>query len=144
MGPARGSRVGGTVGARELGCTLYEVDAGAQAVPYHMHHGNEELLIVLDGTLELRTPEGNRQVSKGAVVAFPAGAGGAHRVRNISDRPARYLVVSTMHFPDVAEQLDTGTVLAIKGPADGWAFPADSAGDYMALTMEALQADPGA
>ena len=63
-------------------------------------------------------------------------------MRNISERPARYLVVSTMHFPDVAGQLDTGTVLAIKGPTDGWAFPADSAGDYMALTIEALQADP--
>jgi hypothetical protein len=34
-------------------------------------------------------------------------------------------------------------VLALKGPADGWAFPAGSDGDYMALTMEALQADPG-
>ena len=71
IGPARGSRVGGAVGARELGCTLYELDAGAQAVPYHMHHGNEELLIVLDGRLELRTPEGNRQVSRGAVAGVP-------------------------------------------------------------------------
>ena len=108
-----------------------------------MHHGNEELLIVLDGALELRTPEGTRQISKGAVLAFPAGAAGAHRVRNASDTLASYLVVSTMRFPEVAEQLDTGTVLALKGPADGWAFPTASAGDYIALTMEALQADPG-
>ena len=77
------------------------------------------------------------------MVAFPAGPGGAHRVRNASDTPARYLIVSTMRFPEVAEQLDTGTVLALKGPADGWAFPEGSAGDYMALTMDALKADPG-
>jgi uncharacterized cupin superfamily protein len=143
MGPARGTRVGAAAGARDLGCTLYEIDPDAQAVPYHMHHGNEEMLIVLDGVLELRTPEGHREVRPGAVVSFPAGAGGAHRVRNSSDRPARYLVISTMRFPEVAEQLDTGTVLALKAPADGWAFAAGSAGDYMALTMEALKADAG-
>ena len=99
---------------------------------------------MLDGVLELRTPEGHREVRPGAVVlSFPAGAGGAHRVRNSSDGPACYLVISTMRFPEVAEQLDTGTVLALKGPADGWAFAAGSAGNYMALTMEALQADAG-
>jgi hypothetical protein len=46
-----------------------------------------------------------------------------------------------MRFPQVAEQLDTGTVLAMKSPADGWAFPAERAGDYLALTMEAIKAD---
>ncbi|HJS95197.1 MAG TPA: cupin domain-containing protein [Solirubrobacteraceae bacterium] len=143
IGGARGTRVGAAAGARELGCTLYELDPGGQAAPYHMHHGNEELLIVLDGALELRTPDGTREVTKGAVVAFPAGAAGAHRVRNAAGTRARYLVVSTMRFPEVAEQLDTGTVLALKGPADGWAFPPGSDGDYLALTIEALEADPG-
>ncbi len=143
IGPARGTRLGPTAGARELGCSLYELDPGGQAVPYHMHHANEELLIVLAGDLELRTPDGTRHVSKGAVVAFPAGAEGAHRLRNNSESPARYLLVSTLRFPEVAEQLDTGTVLALKGPADGWAFPQGSAGDYMALTMQALEADGG-
>ena len=33
----------------ELGCSLFEVDPGGQAVPYHAHYANEELLIVLDG-----------------------------------------------------------------------------------------------
>jgi len=143
IGAARGTRVGAAAGARELGCTLYELDPGGQAAPYHMHHGNEELLIVLDGELELRTPGGIRTLRRGAMVAFTAGADGAHRVRNASEAPARYLVVSTMRFPEVAEQLDTGTVLALKGPADGWAFPPESAGDYMALTMQALKADAG-
>ncbi len=143
LGAARGTRLGPPAGANDLGCSLYELDPGAQAVPYHAHHGNEELLIVLDGSLELRTPEGVREVSKGAVVGFPTGPAGAHRLRNVSEAPARYLLVSTMRFPEVAEQLDTGTVLAMKGPADGWAFPAGSAGDYLALTLEAVRADPG-
>ena len=141
IGAARGTRIGAAAGARELGATLYELDPGGQAAPYHMHHANEEMLLVLEGVLELRTPEGTREVGKGAVVAFPAGAEGAHRLRNASDAPARYLLVSTMRFPEVAEQLDTGTVLALKGPADGWAFPEGSAGDYVALTAKALEAD---
>ncbi len=143
MGPARGTRVGAAAGAQMLGCTLFEVDPGGQAVPYHVHHGNEEMLIVLDGQLELRTPDGTRLVEKGALVAFPAGPAGAHRVRNISDGPARYLVISTMVFPEIAEQLDTETVLAMKSGGDGWAFPSGSAGDYMALTIDAIRADPG-
>ncbi len=141
LSTARGTRLGPGAGSAELGCALYEVDPGGQATPYHAHHGNEELLIVLDGELELRTPDGLRTVSRGAVVGFPAGPEGAHRVRNASTSPARYLLVSTMRFPDVAEQLDTGTVLAITGPGGGWAFPAGSDGDYVALTAAAIQAE---
>jgi uncharacterized cupin superfamily protein len=83
-------------------------------------------------------------MKKGAMVAFPAGPEGAHRLRNVSESRARYLLVSTMRFPDVAEQLDTGTILAMKSPADGWAFPSGSAGDYLALTIEAINCDPSA
>ena len=144
MGPSSRHAARPPAGAKDLGCTLFEVDPGGQAVPYHAHHANEELLIVLDGTLELRSPDGLRTVSRGSVVAFPAGPEGAHRLRNVSDAPARYLLVSTMRFPEVAEQLDTGTILAMKGPGDGWAFPAGSAGDYLALTLDAIRADPGA
>jgi hypothetical protein len=55
---------------------------------------------------------------------------------------APYLMVSTMRFPEVADRLDTGTILTMKAAADGRAFPAGSAGDYMALTPEAIQAEP--
>lgn len=144
FGPVRGIRVGAAAGAQDLGCALYELDPGAQGTPYHVHHGNEEMLIVLEGTLALRTPDGIRRVGHGDVVAFPAGPDGAHRMRNASDTDrARYLVISTMRFPEVAEQLDTGTVLALKGGGDGWAFPAGSAGDYLALTAQAVRADTG-
>lgn len=141
LGAARGTRLGPAAGLERLGCTLYELDPGGQAAPYHSHHGNEELLVVLEGTLELRTPEGTREIGAGAVVGFPTGPGGAHRLRNRSPERARYVIVSTMRFPEVAEQLDTGTILAMKGPGDGWAFPAGSDGDYMALTIEALHAE---
>jgi uncharacterized cupin superfamily protein len=142
LGSARGTRLGPGAGSSELGCSLYELDPGGQATPYHMHHANEELLLVLDGEVELRTPDGKRKLSKGAVVGFPSGPAGAHRLRNVSGAPARYLLISTMRFPEVAEQLDTGTVLPMSGPGAGWAFPAGSDGDYLALTLAAIEADP--
>ena len=46
--------------------------------------------------------------------------------------------------PSHFSRLDTGTVLAMRGPADGWAFPAGSDGDYLELTLEALDAERSA
>jgi uncharacterized cupin superfamily protein len=142
FGAARGIRLGPSAGLEQLGCSVFELDPGGQATPYHLHHGNEELLVVLDGELELRTPDGLRSVSKGAVVGFPTGPAGAHRLRNASSAKARYALVSTMKFPEVAEQLDTGTILPMSAPGEGWAFAADANGDYMALTIKAIEADP--
>jgi hypothetical protein len=51
-------------------------------------------------------------------------------------------MVSTMRFPEVAEQLDTGTILAMRSAGDGWAFPKGADGDYIALTVAAIKADP--
>jgi uncharacterized cupin superfamily protein len=151
--PNRFMRLGARAGAREIGVTLYEMDAGGAVSPYHMHHGNEELLIVLSGRPLLRTPAGSRRLDTGATVSFPPGPEGAHRLSNPGDQPARVLLFSTMHFPEVAEHLDTGTVLAMTGPGDGKAFPADGEGSFMELYVAAMKAaaehdatreDPGA
>src|SRR5918912_259870 len=120
---AKAMRVGAHAGSQELGATLYEIEPGGAISPYHFHHANEELLVVLAGSPEVRTPGGPRRVAPGAVVAFPRGDDGAHAVTNPGPEPARVLLVSTMHFPDVAEHVDTGTLLAITGQAAGRAFP---------------------
>ncbi len=120
---SRAARVGERAGGKELGATLYEILPGGSISPHHIHHGNEEILFVLSGSPELRTPHGVRLLETGAVVAFPRGRPGAHRVKNTSPAPARVLIVSTMNFPDVIEHPDTGTWLSMSGPAEGKAFP---------------------
>ncbi len=122
----KASRVGAQAGARELGATLFELAPGGAVSPYHLHHANEELLIVLDGRPSLRTPTGTRELAPGSVVAFPRGEEGAHQVRNEGGGPARVLLVSTMNFPDIAEHVDTGTTLAVVEPRTGRAFPKDT------------------
>jgi len=137
---ARAMRLGPRTGAQQLGATLFEIDPGGAVAPYHLHHGNEELLLVLSGTPRLRTPDGVRELEPGAVVAFPTGPAGAHRVFNAADEPARLLIFSTMHLPDVAEHLDTGTWLAVTGPRDGKAFPAGADIPLMKSVLRAMHA----
>jgi uncharacterized cupin superfamily protein len=132
-------RVGHHAAAKELGATLYELDAGGAVSPYHLHHGNEELLVVLEGRPSLRTPSGTRELEPGAVVAFPRGKEGAHRVFNPSDEPARVLILSTMNYPEVAEHVDTGTVLAITEPSQALAFPRGNDKPIMEAVIEAMR-----
>lgn len=139
---ARVMRVGAHAGAQRLGASLYELDPGGSVSPYHIHHGNEELLVVLGGTPHLRTSTGTRALVTGEVVSFLEGPAGAHRVFNPTADPARVLIVSTMSFPEIAEHGDTGTLLAMTGPAEGKAFASGSDEPFMELVVRALQAAP--
>ncbi len=136
---SRGMTVARHAGSEELGATLYEIDPGGAISPYHVHHGNEELLIVLSGRPDLRGPEGERTLEPGAVVAFPRGPRGAHRVTNGGDEPTRLIIVSTMRFPEVAEHPDTGTALAMTGPGEGKSFPGGTDVPFMETVMWAMQ-----
>ena len=136
---SRAARIGEHAGGEELGATLYEILPGGAISPYHIHHGNEEILFVLSGSPELRTPNGVRLLETGAVVAFPRGRRGAHRVKNSSPAPARVLIVSTMNFPDLVEHPDTGTWLSMAGPTAGKAFPSDVDISFKEAVLRAMQ-----
>ena len=137
----RAVRLAQAAGAHELAVNLFELGPGGAISPYHLHHGNEEVLIVLSGRPLLRTPDGARRLEPGAVVAFPRGPEGAHRVANPGEEPARVLLVSTQNFPDVAEHLTTGTTLAFLAPGEGTAFAADGERPFMELWGPAMAAD---
>ena len=120
-----------------LGMSVYELPPGEKSFPYHVHHANEEMLVVLAGTPTLRTPEDERVLSPGDTAVFRRGAGGAHQVRNDSEEPVRYLMVSTLVSPDVAEYPDSGKVGAMARPPGERnrpglvaVFPLDAAVDY--------------
>ena len=117
----RGTRVGASAGARALGATVYELDPGRRNMPYHAHHGIEELLVVLRGTPTLRTPAGERELAEGETVSFPAGSAGAHQLVNRSDRTVRFLILSSKSPADVIEYPDSGRVALHAGE---WGTPA--------------------
>lgn len=106
----RRSRVGRQAGAEGLGASLFEVPPGSSTFPLHVHHANEEMLIVLAGTPTLRTLDGERVLKPGELVALPAGNRGGHRIDNRSDEPVRVLMISTMKAPEVNTYPDSGKV----------------------------------
>ena len=95
----------------ELGASLYELGPG-NWVPFHFHHASEELLVVLRGRRTLRTGEGKRELEEGAVVHFAVGPDGAHAISNETDQPVRYVMVSTLRSPEVAEYPDLKQITA--------------------------------
>jgi uncharacterized cupin superfamily protein len=109
----RETGIGDRLGAELLGGSAYEVDPGKNLWPYHLHHANEEWVIVLRGRPTLRTPEGERELAEGDVVCFPRGAAGAHQVRNATEEPVRILMLSTRVAPEILEYPDSGKVATV-------------------------------
>jgi len=66
------------LGARVIGATVFEVQAGYTRGPYHFHDGVEEWMYVVSGEPVLRDPSGERVLEPGTLVAFQAGPDGAH------------------------------------------------------------------
>ena len=94
-----------------LGASVYELDPG-NWLPFHFHHGSEELMVVLRGRPTLRTGAGEQQLDEGATLHFPTGPDGAHGVSNDTDEPVRLLMASTLVSPEVAEYPDLGQITA--------------------------------
>ena len=108
----RRARIARQAGGEKLGASLFELPPGASSFPLHVHHANEELIVVLAGRPTLRTLDGERELRPGEVVACPTGRRGAHRIDNRSDAPVRFLIVSTMIAPEVNEYPDSDKVWA--------------------------------
>jgi uncharacterized cupin superfamily protein len=111
------AQLGPGLGAELIGGSVYEIDPGKKLWPYHLHHANEEWLVVLRGRPTLRTPEGERELVEGDVACFPRGTSGAHQVRNTTEEPVRILMLSTLIVPEILEYPDSGKLdtLSAKG-----------------------------
>ena len=118
-----GERVTELVGSVATGMSVYELDPGIAGWPYHFELNEEEWLIVIAGEVVLRTPEGEQRLRAGDVACFPAGAAGAHAVRNESEETARFAMPSTnARFGGATVYLDSGKV-SVYGPGyrhRGW------------------------
>lgn len=106
-----GTSLTGLFGAKATGMGVYEIEPGNASWPYHFEAIDEEWLIVIEGELTLRTPEGESILRAGDVVCFPAGAAGAHAVRNHTEATVRYAMPSTRPpFGDAVVYPDSGKV----------------------------------
>lgn len=117
---ARIASVAAPLGARRLGARYVEVPPGKKAWPYHAHHANDEIFVILGGAGRLRHGGHDYAVSSGDVVVCPAGGvESAHQLRAEGEAPLRYLAISSMHEPDVLEYPDSGKLAVFVGAPPG-------------------------
>jgi uncharacterized cupin superfamily protein len=131
--------VGSALGSKKLGYNLTELPPGKTAFPYHFHHVNEEMFLVLEGEGTLRWPGGKHPLKAGDLICCPPGPEGAHQIWNTGSGRLLYLALSTLLDPEVAEYPDSGKYAVFAGrPAGGkvqeaalalWAYR-DRAVDY--------------
>ena len=100
--------IAGALGSDETAMFLYDVDPG-ESLPYHYEYV-EEWLLVVDGAISERTPDGEHELRRGDLVRYPAGPDGAHQIANRGDTVARVLLFSKAAVPAVSVYPDTDTI----------------------------------
>jgi uncharacterized cupin superfamily protein len=105
----RRTDVGRTLGSTETAMYVYDLVPGQAQCPYHYEY-HEEWLLVVEGTIVLRGPNGERTLDRGDLVCFPAGPAGAHKITNQSESPARTLMFSSSRVPAVSVYPDSDKV----------------------------------
>ena len=92
----------------ETAMYVYDVRPGV-SFPYHYEYV-EEWLLVVDGTVSVRAPDGERELGRGELVRFPPGPDGAHQITNRRDANARVLLFSKAAVPAVSVYPDSDAV----------------------------------
>jgi uncharacterized cupin superfamily protein len=109
----RGS-ISAHIGARKLGYNLTVVPPGKIQCPFHCHHGEEEMFLILEGEGELRFGGQRYPIRRHDVIACPQGGPEvAHQIINTGTTTMRYLALSTMSEVDTCEYPDSGKILIV-------------------------------
>ncbi|SCC20963.1 cupin domain-containing protein [Kosakonia oryziphila] len=106
-----GSLTKGTA-ASKLGASIDTLPPGKRGCPFHLHHAQEEMFIVLNGRGTLRIGDEERAIEEGDVICIPPGKAWPHQIINTSDQPLLYLSISTMESPEICEYPDADKFLA--------------------------------
>ena len=117
---ARVAPIGQHIGARKLGYNVTAVPPGKRAFPFHNHHANEEMFLILEGSGVLRFGNQELPVRQGDVIACPPGGPEvAHQIINTGPVELRYLAVSTAIDTDIFQYPDSGKFGAVGGRQPG-------------------------
>jgi uncharacterized cupin superfamily protein len=109
------------VGSAGTAMYIYDLAAGQSSCPYHYEY-EEEWLLVIDGAIVVRTPDGELALARGDLVCFPAGPAGAHKIMNRGESPARVMMFSSTRVPAVSVYPDSDKI---------GVFPGDEANDLI-------------
>lgn len=124
-----------SIGARSLGYNLTILPPGKAQCPFHVHHAEEEMFLILDGEGELRFGHKRFPIRKHDVIACPTGGPEvAHQIVNTGAAPLRYLALSTLAEIEVCEYPDSNKVSILSSRRDTGSlrkiFRAEASVDY--------------
>jgi len=101
--------VASAVGSGAYAMFLYELPDGESSCPYHYEY-EEEWLLVLEGSVVLRTPDGESTLARGDLACFQPGPAGAHKLTNRSGSSARMMMFSGSRLPAVSVYPDSDKI----------------------------------
>jgi uncharacterized cupin superfamily protein len=120
--------LGKRVEAKHLAFDVRKLNPGCLSFPYHFHRNAEELMIIISGSLAMRSPLGFHVILQGETVFMEKGASGAHQFYNHTSLPCSYLDVKTLLGLDIVEYPDSGKIMI---SPTGEAFDKKSQVDYL-------------
>jgi uncharacterized cupin superfamily protein len=108
----RSARLARGTAARKLGASFDILAPGKRGCPYHLHHAQEEMFVVIEGSGTLRVAGEMLPIKTGDVIFIPPGPEYPHQIINTSNEPLKYLSFSTKETPEICEYPDSGKYLA--------------------------------
>lgn len=101
--------IGKRLGLTQLGATYSEVPPGKSGCPFHVHHVEDEMFVILEGEGTYRFGPDSYPVKAGDVLGAPRGGPEyAHKLTNTGTGPLKYLSISTMADTEICEYPDSG------------------------------------
>lgn len=101
--------VADAIGLSKIGARYIELPPGKSFCPFHVHHVEEEMFVILEGTGTYRFGEDTYEVAFGDVLGAPCGGPEfAHKLTNTGDTTLKYLAISTQSDADICEYPDSG------------------------------------
>lgn len=100
----------------QFGANLVTLLPGAWSSQRHWHSHEDELVIIVTGTLTLVEDHGETELHPGDIATWPAGVPNGHHLQNRTAEPASFLAIGTdrptrdhCHYPDIDMHLAPGT-----------------------------------
>ena len=108
--------IGEKIGANQLGYNLTIVPPGKKSCPFHNHHVNEEMFLILEGNGLLRFGKEEYKLIKNDIIACPNGDRSvAHQIINNSNADLKYLALSTKTIHEICEYPDSDKIISTVG-----------------------------
>tara|TARA_Y100000815_G_scaffold267922_1_gene288137 strand:- start:33 stop:530 length:498 start_codon:yes stop_codon:yes gene_type:complete len=115
--------IGDALGLTQIGAAYSEVPPGKSGCPFHVHHREDEMFVILEGVGEYRFGQDVYQVKAGDVLGAPRGGPEyAHKLTNVGEGPLKYLSISSKSDIEVCEYPDSGKFLVSSKRPDGTRF----------------------